>query len=79
MAKYRVYASIVGSKYLGEFEASSADEAVQRAAESDAGSISFCHQCSSECEDPEVDVEHSTAELVSAPRKKRTPAESSSS
>lgn len=51
--KFRVYASVVGSKYLGEFEAETKEEAIKMA-EADA-CVSLCHQCDSECEDPEID------------------------
>lgn len=46
--------SVVGSKFLGEFEADTVEEAL-RLAGAEAGA-SFCHRCSSECEDPEVEV-----------------------
>lgn len=50
-----VSASVVGSKYLGEFIAASAEEAVQEALNSAAASISLCHQCADEVSDPEID------------------------
>lgn len=52
--KYNVTATVVGSKYLGEFEADSPDEAAEMARNSTAASIGFCHQCAEHCEDPEV-------------------------
>ena len=54
MAKYRATATVTGSKYLGEFEAPSAAEAERMARESDEASVSLCHQCTDEVEDPEV-------------------------
>ncbi len=55
MAKYRASARIVGSKYLGEFEAENEDEAKLKAENSSEAHVSLCHQCSDECEDPECD------------------------
>jgi len=52
---YSVSASVRGSKYIGEFEASSKEEAMEIALKSDEMYISLCHQCSSECEDAEID------------------------
>lgn len=53
MPKFRVSASVVGSKYIGEFEAETAEDAEQLARDSSEASISLCHQCSCECEDAE--------------------------
>lgn len=53
--KYGVYARIVGSKYIGTFEADSPQQARDKAFASNATHISFCHQCSEECEDPEIE------------------------
>lgn len=52
---FRVFASVMGSKYLGEFQAATKEEAEDMALKSDAASISLCHQCSHECEDAAVD------------------------
>jgi hypothetical protein len=61
MAKYSVNAAVVGSKHLGVYEAKNEDEAIEKAMKEN-GSVGMCHQCSSECEDPEInDV---TAELI---------------
>jgi hypothetical protein len=54
MAKWSVYGRVIGSKYLGTYEADSKEEAEDKAMEAK-GSVSLCHHCSSECEDPEVD------------------------
>lgn len=67
MAVYNVYGKVVGTKYLGEYEADSEDEAIEKALQEHVGSISLCHQCSSECEDAELD--DATAELI--PGRKR--------
>lgn len=53
MPKFRVVASVVGSKYLGEFEAATKEEAEQLALDSENASVHMCHQCSSQCEDAE--------------------------
>lgn len=51
-------AKVVGSKYLGEFEANSPEEAIEKALHSDKAWISLCCHCTSECEDPEcIDAE----------------------
>ena len=54
MSKYDVYATVRGLKFLGTFEASSPEEAEQKAMEAN-GSVNLCHQCAAECEDPEID------------------------
>lgn len=55
MTKYGVYATVVGTKYIGEVEAEDTYEAEELAWEHPNLTVSLCHQCSSECEDPEVD------------------------
>ena len=70
MPKYRVHGAVVGSKYLGEFEAKNADEAIKKAVESRAGSVSLCHQCADECEDASIDIDNTSAELVEEPKPK---------
>lgn len=75
MAKWRVAATVIGSKYLGEFEAKTKKEAEALAFESQQAGISLCHQCSHECED--ADISEVFAERVPE-RKKRTPTDSSS-
>lgn len=62
MPKFRCYAAVTGSKYLGEFEAATKEEAEEMAAESDEAYASLCHQCARQIEDPEV--VSVTAELV---------------
>lgn len=52
--KWVVTGAVHGSKYLGEYEAETADEAISMALESDAASCHMCHHCSDECEDPEI-------------------------
>lgn len=43
--KYRVYGIATASKFLGEFEADSAEEAAQMAQEHGEYHIGMCHQC----------------------------------
>lgn len=52
MPKFAVYGSVVGTKYIGTIEVATKEEAIKKLGD-DAG-VSFCHQCSSECEDPEI-------------------------
>jgi hypothetical protein len=61
LKKYRVYGTVVGSAYLGEFEATSKKQAEALALES-TGNVILCHQCSDKIEDPEVT--EAFAELV---------------
>jgi len=51
---YHVTGVVTGSKYLGHFEADSEEEAIEKAINSAAASVSMCHQCAEDCEDPEV-------------------------
>lgn len=53
MPKFSVWAKVVGTKYLGQFEADTKAAAEEMAMESDSASVSLCHQCNDECEDPE--------------------------
>lgn len=55
MAKWAAYGRVCGSKYLGQVEADSEDEAKEKAMRLDSCFVSLCHHCSGECEDPEVD------------------------
>lgn len=57
MSKFRVWGAVVGTKYLGEFEASSEEELLKLLEDGDADFIepSLCHQCSSEVEDPVIE------------------------
>lgn len=53
MPKYDVYGEVQGTKYLGEYEAESPEEAEEMAMEAE-GSVRLCHQCHNECEDAEI-------------------------
>jgi hypothetical protein len=52
MAKYRVCGVVAGSKYLGEVEAATEEEAKEKGLKR--AYVSLCHQCSGECSDPEI-------------------------
>jgi hypothetical protein len=54
MTKYRVYGVVTGTKYIGEFEADSKEEAEQMAWDSEKGYISICHQCAREIDEPTI-------------------------
>lgn len=58
MPKFNIYATVTGGKYIGEFEADTAEQAIEMAQESEAAGIRLCHQCSDECEDPECTEFH---------------------
>lgn len=53
MAKWNVSAKVVGSKFLGTFEAKTKNEAIAKAERSNGG-VNLCHQCADECEDAEL-------------------------
>lgn len=63
MPKFRVSASVVGSKYLGEFEAKDEEEAVELALK-ESGSVCLCHHCADEIIDPEIDPAGCSATLI---------------
>ncbi|GGB41492.1 hypothetical protein GCM10011409_18770 [Lentibacillus populi] len=48
MPKYRAYAVIDATKYVGDFEAENKEEAEEMAWNSDDYSVILCHQCSRE-------------------------------
>jgi hypothetical protein len=55
MPKWEVYGAVVGSKYLGEVEADTAEEAKAKGWNLDSvGMTSLCHECEHECEDPSI-------------------------
>lgn len=53
--KYALYGKVVGSKYLGEVEADSVEEAIEKGYALDTCHVSVCHQCSHDIEDPVID------------------------
>ena len=52
--KWRCSGTVVGGKYLGEVEAATKKEAMDLAEQLESVCVSLCHQCTSECEDPEI-------------------------
>jgi len=63
--KWDVYGVVLGTKYLGVFEAFSKEEAIEKALKSGEFYVSLCHQCSKEISDPEIqsaDAEEVTSE-----------------
>lgn len=63
MPKYSVNAAVIGSKHLGVFEADTPEKAIEMALDEN-GYVSLCHQCSDECESPEIDEDNISAEPV---------------
>ena len=55
MAKWEVFGIVRGSKYLGTVEAETEEEAQEKGLRLDSCYVSLCHQCSGECEDPEIE------------------------
>lgn len=53
MKKWSVWGKVSATKYLGKFEAETADEAEMMALDKN-GSVSVCHQCCEEVTDPEI-------------------------
>lgn len=54
MAKYRAYAVVTATKYIGEFEANSSEEAEQMAWESENAHVSICYHCAKEVDGAEL-------------------------
>jgi len=52
MAKFHVSGTVVGSTYIGEFEADTEEAAIEKASRS--AHVSLCHQCSPSCENIEI-------------------------
>lgn len=50
MKKFAVYGLFHGSKYLGEFEAETKEEAIEMALASNENHVSLCHHCSGQVE-----------------------------
>lgn len=53
MAKWRVNGTVTGGKYLGTYEAETAEQAEEMAMEAE-GTITFCHECSKNLGDFEI-------------------------
>jgi hypothetical protein len=54
MAKWAITGAIHGGKYLGTVEAATKEEAEALGWTLPTCGVSLCHQCSNECEDPEI-------------------------
>lgn len=54
MKKWGCYGVVIGSKFLGTVEAETQEEAQEKAEQLESNYVSFCHHCSSQCEDAEV-------------------------
>lgn len=52
--KFSCYAQVIGSKYLGDVEADSLEEAEEKADELETLNIGLCHQCADQVEDPTI-------------------------
>ncbi|WEG13967.1 hypothetical protein PU629_06260 [Pullulanibacillus sp. KACC 23026] len=55
MSKFNVYAVVTATKYIGEFEAETKEEAEQMAWESEDAYVSVCHQCANEVDGAEIE------------------------
>ena len=55
LKRYAVTAAVVGSKFIGYFEAESADDAIKKAEKEGDCYISLCHQCADQVESAEID------------------------
>jgi hypothetical protein len=57
MAKYSIFGEVRAGKYLGEVEADSEEEAIDKAYIElmDEMDVSLCHQCADEAEDASID------------------------
>jgi hypothetical protein len=53
MPKFRVYGEVSAGKFMGTYEASNADEAIELP-QNEEGSVSVCHQCAREVDDPQI-------------------------
>ena len=51
---YQCIGSVVGGKYLGEVQAKSPEEAIEKAYRDLDSYVSLCHKCSGECENAEI-------------------------
>lgn len=65
MAKYRVYGNYIFSKILGEYEAASGEEAIQKALDEAEPNAFLCYQCSGEFVDAgELDEDSCTVDQI---------------
>ncbi len=64
MSKWDVFATVKAGKYIGQVEAETKEEAEQLAWGLPGASVSVCHQCSRDIEDPEIDKLHAEPAFV---------------
>jgi hypothetical protein len=55
MPTWSCYGHVTGSKYLGNVEADTEEDARNKAWKLDTAYVSVCNHCSSQVEDPEID------------------------
>ena len=53
MPRYHVSATVIGSQYVGEFEAASPEAAIEKAQK--IAHVSFCHECANQCENAQIE------------------------
>ena len=58
MKKWNANASISAGKYIGEVEAETVEEAIDKAYKHRNADCSVCHQCSDDVNDPEITAVH---------------------
>jgi hypothetical protein len=61
MKRWHVYGKVVATKYLGKYEAETAEEAKEMAL-NEKGFVDLCHQCVAEAEN--ADIEEAEAEEI---------------
>jgi hypothetical protein len=61
--EYSINGSVRGSTHFGVVQAATAEEAIKKAQGELEIGVSFCHQCSAGCEDPEVVILSAEAQL----------------
>jgi hypothetical protein len=62
MPKYRVYGKVIGTKYLGTFEADNEQEAIEKGLDSDDVSITLYHSYEDQVDG--LEVEDARVDLV---------------
>lgn len=55
MARWSLVGVVTGGKYIGTVEAETEEEAIEKGFQLSEASVSLCHGCASECEDPEIE------------------------
>lgn len=56
LPKYSISASVVASKHIGEYEAETEEQAIEMAWKD--ASVSVCHYCSRQIDEPEIEELH---------------------